>query len=118
MKLTRTPFVLAMLGIALTVLLASVALMVATGVAWAAETPAQAVVDPGVLRWGLLAGALAASVSAVAAGYAVAQVGTAAVGVLAEKPELIGRVLILVGLAEGIAIYGLIVAILIFNRLG
>ena len=30
--------------------------------------------------------------------------------------ELLGRVLILVGLAEGIAIYGLIVAILILNR--
>ena len=60
----------------------------------------------------------AAGVSALAAGYAVAQVGSAAVGALAEKPELLGRVLILVGLAEGIAIYGLIAAILIFNRLG
>ena len=45
-----------------------------------------------------------------------AVVGSAAVGALAEKPELLGRVLILVGLAEGIAIYGLIVAILILNR--
>ena len=42
----------------------------------------------------------------------------AAVGAIAEKPELLGRVLILVGLAEGIAIYGLIIAILILNRLG
>ena len=50
------------------------------------------------------------------AGYAVAMVGSAAVGALAEKPELLGRVLILVGLAEGIAIYGLIVAVLILNR--
>jgi V/A-type H+-transporting ATPase subunit K len=88
------------------------------GPALAAETPAILPVDPDVMRWGLVAGAAAASISAVAAGYAVAQVGTAAVGVLAEKPELMGRVLILVGLAEGIAIYGLIVAILIFNRLG
>ena len=52
------------------------------------------------------------------AGYAVAQVGTAALGALAEKPELFGRVLVMVGLAEGIAIYGLIVSILILNRLG
>ncbi|RZV98636.1 MAG: acetyl-/propionyl-CoA carboxylase subunit alpha, partial [Rhodobacteraceae bacterium] len=37
---------------------------------------------------------------------------------IAEKPELLGRVVILVGLAEGIAIYGLIVAILILNRAG
>jgi len=42
----------------------------------------------------------------------------AAVGALAEEPELFGRIIILVGLAEGIAIYGLIVAILILNRLG
>jgi hypothetical protein len=37
------------------------------------------------------------------------QVGTAAIGALAEKPELFARLLIFVGLAEGIAIYGLIV---------
>ena len=55
--------------------------------------------------------------AALGAGFAVAKVGTAAVGALAEKPELFGRLLIFVGLAEGIAIYGLIVSILILNRL-
>jgi V/A-type H+-transporting ATPase subunit K len=40
------------------------------------------------------------------------------VGALAERPELFGRVIILVGLAEGIAIYGVIVSVLILNRLG
>ena len=35
-----------------------------------------------------------------------------------EKPELFGRLLVLVGLAEGIAIYGLIISILILNQLG
>jgi F0F1-type ATP synthase membrane subunit c/vacuolar-type H+-ATPase subunit K len=34
-----------------------------------------------------------------------------------RSPELFGRLLIFVGLAEGIAIYGLIVSILILNRL-
>ena len=48
----------------------------------------------------------------------MAKVGAAAIGALAEKPELFGRLLIFVGLAEGIAIYGLIVSILILNRLG
>ena len=48
---------------------------------------------------------------------AVEAMGSAAVGALTERPELLGRVLILVGLAEGIAIYGLIVSILILNRL-
>ena len=75
-------------------------------------------VPPEVVQWGMIAAAVAAGVSALGAAYAVAHVGSAAVGTIAEKPELLGRVLILVGLAEGIAIYGLIIAILILNRLG
>lgn len=80
----------------------------------AASTAANAAVAP----WAMMAAAIAAGLSTLAAGYAVASVGSAAVGALAEKPELLGRVLILVGLAEGIAIYGLIVAVLILNRAG
>ncbi|MEJ2508387.1 MAG: ATP synthase subunit C [Gammaproteobacteria bacterium] len=68
-------------------------------------------------QWGYIAAALATGMSSLGAGYAVGVVGSAAVGALAEKPELLGRVLILVGLAEGIAIYGLIISILILNRL-
>jgi V/A-type H+/Na+-transporting ATPase subunit K len=74
--------------------------------------------DPDVLRWGYMAAALATAVASAAAAYAVASVGAAAVGALAEKPELFGRMVILVGLAEGIAIYGLIISVLILNRLG
>lgn len=81
-----------------------------------AATATAAGTAPEVLRWAFISAALAAGLSTLAAGYAVAVVGSAAVGALAEKPELLGRVLILVGLAEGIAIYGLIVAILILNR--
>lgn len=66
--------------------------------------------------WGLAAAATATALSSLGAGYAVAKVGAAAVGALAEKPELFARLLILVGLAEGIAIYGLIVSVLILNR--
>lgn len=115
MKVAKTLLLLA-LAIAPMALVAVLAVMAVSHPTLAAEAAEATGIDPGALRWGLLAGAAAASVSAVAAAYAVAQVGTAAVGVLAEKPELMGRVLILVGLAEGIAIYGLIVAILIFNR--
>ena len=78
---------------------------------------AERLVDPGVQRWGLLAAALSTAIGALGAGYAVGTVGAASVGALAEKPELFGRVLILVGLAEGIAIYGLIVSVLILNKL-
>ena len=63
------------------------------------------------------AAAIATGLSSLAGGLAVARLGAAAVGALAEKPELFGRLLILVGLAEGIAIYGVIISILILNRL-
>jgi V/A-type H+-transporting ATPase subunit K len=81
-----------------------------------AQTAPRAAADAAVAPWAMIAAAIAAGLSALAAGYAVAMVGSAAVGALAEKPELLGRVLIMVGLAEGIAIYGLIVAVLILNR--
>jgi V/A-type H+-transporting ATPase subunit K len=84
----------------------------------AAQTATHTAADSAVAPWAMMAAAIAAGLSSLAAGYAVAVVGSAAVGALAEKPELLGRVLILVGLAEGIAIYGLIVAVLILNRAG
>jgi len=105
------------------VFLTAVTAAVATGLVivsaslLAAEPAAAVAVAPEVARWGMLAAAVATGASALGAAYAVAHVGSAAVGALAEKPELLGRVLTLVGLAEGIAIYGLIVAILILNRI-
>lgn len=86
--------------------------------ALAAESAGAAELPAGVLQWGFAAAALATGLSALAAGYAVATVGSASVGAMAERPELFGRVLVMIGLAEGIAIYGLIVSILILNRLG
>jgi len=83
-----------------------------------AQSAAPTIGNAAVAPWAMMAAAIAAGLAALAAGYAVAMVGSAAVGALAEKPELLGRVLILVGLAEGIAIYGLIVAVLILNRAG
>jgi V/A-type H+/Na+-transporting ATPase subunit K len=78
---------------------------------------AGAVLSAGAIQWGFIAAALATGLSSLAAGFAVASVGSAAIGAMAEKPELLGRALIMVGLAEGIAIYGLIIAILILNRI-
>ena len=69
------------------------------------------------MNWGFIAAALATGLSSLGAGIAVAGVGSAAIGAIAEKPELLGRSLIIVGLAEGIAIYGLIISILILNRI-
>lgn len=74
-------------------------------------------VDPSVASWGYIAAAIATGLSTLAAGIAVASVGASAIGAIAERPELFGRTLVLVGLAEGIAIYGLIISIIILNRL-
>jgi len=93
------------------------ALVVVAPVALAATGTAGGGLPPDAWSFGLLGAALATGLSSLGAGYAVAKVGTAAVGALAEKPELFARLLIFVGLAEGIAIYGLIVSILILNRL-
>lgn len=85
--------------------------------AWA-QAPAQEAHLP---TWAMVAGFFSASLSVglscIGAGYAVSNVGSAAMGAMAEKPELAGRALIFVGLAEGIAIYGLIVAIMILGKL-
>ncbi|HSC06488.1 MAG TPA: ATP synthase subunit C [Steroidobacteraceae bacterium] len=107
---------LAWMGGALVLTALIVVAMVLNALAEAPAQPLAVASDPEVLQWALLSAALAVGVSALAAAYAVGRVGSAAVGALAEKPELMGRLLILVGLAEGIAIYGLIIAILILNR--
>ncbi len=98
-------------------LLSTVLLWWPDALAAEAAAAAPAALDSSLWGWGLIGAALATGLSSLAAGYAVAVVGSAAVGAVAEKPELFGRLLILVGLAEGIAIYGLIVSILILNRL-
>lgn len=66
---------------------------------------------------GFLAAALSTGLSAIAAGYAVAVVGSSAIGAISEDPNIVGKTIIFVGLAEGIAIYGLIVSIMILAKL-
>ena len=111
-------FVMAMTAIVIGLVATATYLFVSSGMAGAQEAGGAAmVIDPEIMTWGFISAAASAGLSAVAAGYAVAQVGSAAVGALAEKPELMGRVLVMVGLAEGVAIYGLIVAILILGKI-
>ena len=66
---------------------------------------------------GFLGASLATGLACLGAGIAVAVVGAAALGVVGEKPELLGTTLIYLGLAEGIAIYGVIVSLLILGKL-
>ena len=64
----------------------------------------------------LLGAAIAVAGSSIGAAIAVAYTGAAALAALSERPELFGRAMVIVGLAEGIAIYGLIVAIILIGR--
>ncbi|MFA5852275.1 MAG: ATP synthase subunit C [Spirochaetales bacterium] len=60
-----------------------------------------------------ISAALAVGLAAIAGGMAVAKIGAAAMGAMAEKPELSGKALPYVGLAEGICLWGFLVALLI-----
>ncbi|MBN2071007.1 MAG: hypothetical protein JW814_06070 [Candidatus Krumholzibacteriota bacterium] len=70
-----------------------------------------------IMMWGFAAAAFSTAIGSVGAGVAVAYVGSAALGAIGEKPELAARALIYVGLAEGIAIYGLIISIMILTKI-
>ena len=60
-----------------------------------------------------LGAALAVGISGIASGIAVSNSACAAIGALTENESTFGKSIVFVGLAEGIAIYGLLVAIII-----
>ena len=60
--------------------------------------------------------AFVTAVSILGAAYAVGRIGSAALGAAAEKPELLLRSLPFVGLAEGLAVIGFIVAVILLNK--
>ena len=64
----------------------------------------------------LIGAAVAVAASSIGAAIAVAYTGSAALAAMSERPELFGRAMVIVGLAEGIAIYGLIVAIILIGK--
>ena len=66
---------------------------------------------------GIIGVGIPTALSTVGAGIAVGPIGTASLAVLAEKPEIFGRTLIYLGLAEGIAIYGLVMSILLLDKI-
>ena len=63
--------------------------------------------------WKYIAAALAVGISCIAGGIAVGQIGSAAMGAMSENPELSGKALPYAGLAEGICLWGFLVALLI-----
>lgn len=66
---------------------------------------------------GFLAASLSTGMSALGAGIAVAAAAPAAIGAFSENEKNFGKSLIFVALGEGVAIYGLLISILIINKL-
>ncbi|MDA3932238.1 MAG: ATP synthase subunit C [Tenericutes bacterium] len=66
---------------------------------------------------GFLGAALATGLGSIGAGIAVAAAAPAAIGAFSENEKNFGKSLIFVALGEGVAIYGLLISILIINKL-
>ena len=69
-----------------------------------------------VSKMALLAAAIAFAAGAIAAGIAISHVGAAAMGAVAEKPEIGGQALIFIALAEGLVVFGFITALMILGK--
>jgi V/A-type H+-transporting ATPase subunit K len=70
-----------------------------------------------VMKYGLIAAAVAFGLGAIGAGVAISHVGAAAMGAVAEKPQIAGQALIFVALAEGLVVFGFITALMILAKL-
>jgi V/A-type H+-transporting ATPase subunit K len=83
------------------------------------ETAARTVVTPEgatVAKFAFIGAAIAFGLGALGAGLAIGNVGAAAMGAVAEKPEVAGQALIFVALAEGLVIFGFITALMILGK--
>ncbi len=66
---------------------------------------------------GYIAAALATSLSGIGSGIAVASSASAALGAISEDQSIFGKSMIFVAMAEGIALYGLIISFMILGQL-
>ena len=91
------------------------------GATFAAETsPESAAADHASVYRAVGLGAAAAfavAVSILGAGYAVGRIGSAALGAAAEKPELLTRSILFVALAEGLAVLGFAIAMMLLQKI-
>ena len=82
------------------------------------QTPAQTgsslVSDKGFF---LIGAGIAAGLASCGAGIGLGTASAAAIGAIAEKPEMLGRTLLFVVLIEAIAIYGLAMFFIIYSRI-
>ena len=92
--------------------------VVFTGNVYAAEEAAATAASSGIATGlGYIAAALVTGLSCIGGGIAVASAASAALGAISEDQSILGKSLIFVGLAEGVALYGLIISFMILSKL-
>lgn len=87
------------------------------GNVYAAEETAQAASSGLATGLGYIAAGIVTGLSCIGGGIAVASAASAALGAISEDSSILGKSLIFVGLAEGIALYGLIISFSILGKL-
>ena len=97
-----------------TMLVAAMVMFAGSSSVQAATTGADAGIATGL---GYIAAALVTGLSCIGGGIAVASAASAALGAISEDQSILGKSLIFVGLAEGVALYGLIISFMIIGKL-
>ncbi len=115
-KLTRFMFVMAVLCVVFAVM-GGMVFASQEADAQPAEQATQAADSSMGLGLGLIAAALSTGVAGIGSGIAVGGAAPAAIGALTEDAKTFGKSLIFVALGEGIALYGMLVSILILNKI-
>jgi V/A-type H+-transporting ATPase subunit K len=88
-------------------------LLAAPGLAAVAQATAQTQTAPSAAAWKYISAALAVGMACLGGGIAVGKLGAAAMGAIAEDASLAGKAIPYLGLAEGICLWGFLVALLI-----
>ena len=81
-----------------------------------AEAISMTEIEMSGLKFAVIAASVAFGLGALGAGIAISHVGAAAMGAVAEKPQIAGQALIFVALAEGIVVFGFITALMILGK--
>ena len=95
-------------------------MLIAAAVMLTGQSPVQAAAGPDAglaTGMGYIAAALVTGLSCIGGGIAVASAASAALGAISEDQSILGKSLIFVGLAEGVALYGLIISFMILGQL-
>ena len=115
MNMNKRKFVL-LLGI-FQILLVLLVFLTVDGLVSFVSAQATSAYDTGTAMVLAIASALSVSSAVIGSAWAIKTVGTAAVSALIEREGAFGQLLVIVALAEALAVYGLIVAILIWTKI-